>query len=174
LRRYSEQILEVLLDVQEGELALAYYQTVSPSLSDKKVLHKYFKLLCHCSIADAYSFMHTQADPSLFEILLERALTIHGLGRVRNGLALVDLPLTAAEERAMYDFLLHGQGRNLKNSADVVVMRKIATGKLSEVEADISSLSITTQPHHGITWQNVSSSIGRGTGPRSTLGNGVA
>jgi hypothetical protein len=170
--KYSEQILEVLLDVQQGDLAIAYYQTVSPLLSNPKVLHKYFELLCQCSIADAYTFMHSQTDPAaLFEILLEQALSIRGPGRARNGVELVDLPLTDAEEQKMYDFLLHGQGRNLEHAADVVVMRKIATGKLSEVEGDVSNFSVTTRPLRGITWQNVVGSINRGIGPRSILSN---
>jgi hypothetical protein len=138
------------------------------------VLHKYFQLLCQCSIADAYTFLRSLTDPgALFEILLEQALSIYGPAHLRNCVELVDLPLTDAEEIQMHDYLLHGQGRNLTHAADIIVMRKIVTGNLSEVEADVRNFNVTTRPHHGITWQNVVGSIARGTGQRSALSNGI-
>ncbi|KIW00926.1 hypothetical protein, variant [Verruconis gallopava] len=165
----AEELLDILLDLQKGEIAVALYQTVNPSFSNPKVLQKYFTLICQCSIADAYSFMHHQEDPSLFEILLAQALSGQGPERARNCVELIDLPFTAEEEEKMYDFYLHGPGRNLPNAADVVVMRKIATGKLSEVESDVRRLNVTKTPHDGMTWDNIVNSIGRGMGPRSNL-----
>ena len=127
------------MDRREGQLAIAYFQTVSPTLSSPKVLHDYFRLLCNLSTADAFTFMRSQDDPVFFEILLKQALS-HQDGRppTQHAVELVDLPFTEAEQVRMYDYYLQGPGRSLKHASDVVAMRKIATGQNDDLEGALS------------------------------------
>lgn len=54
---------------------------------------------------------------------------------------LIGLPLDQNEEEWFEESLLHGRGRSLRGAKDTVMMRRLATGKVSDLSTDLESLS---------------------------------
>jgi hypothetical protein len=169
---YSEDILSALLDSQEDELALAYYHTISPPLTNPELLLSYFKMLCRGSVTDAFYFSRSQQDSQrrqLLETLIDLALLPRGSQRARNGVELIDLPFNKSEEEWFEYFLLRdGKGRNLANAADTVMMRRIATGKLKDASSGLKELELSRRSYGDITWDNIVDGLEKGMGPRHT------
>lgn len=162
--RFADEILGTLIEHGQDGLAIAYYQSVGPPLREADVMCGYFTMLCKSSVTDAYMFARSQVDSAFFGTIIEEALYSQ---RLESAVALVDLPMTSQEAEFMEEFLLNGKGRDLKHAADVVVMRKVATGKLMVLDADIKRLNVTRRSYGGISWQNVVEGINRGLGPRT-------
>lgn len=53
---------------------------------------------------------------------------------------LVGLPLDDEEEQWFEEALLHGNAKALPGAKDSVMMRRLATGKLSDLSAELQSL----------------------------------
>lgn len=169
--RYTEEILTALLYAEKDELALAYYQTVSPSLANHDLLIQYFTMLSKGSITEAFYFSRTQSHSKrreLLELLIDQSFRASsGKQRADQGIELIDLPLDKDEEAWFENFLLRDtQGRNYRYAADVVMMRRIATGKLAQAKEDFRTLNLSNDRLNDITWSNVMDGLDKGMGPR--------
>ena len=94
----------------------------------------------------------------------------HGPERAGGGVELVELPLEQKEEQWLEDFLISGTGRNLAHAADLILMRKVMTGKFRDVTEDVKSLNVSRRAFHDITWRNVVDGLDKGVGPRKVGG----
>jgi hypothetical protein len=168
---YSEEILAALLHAEKDELALAYYQTVSPPLTNHDLLVDYFTMLSKGSITEAFYFSRTQPQSTrreLFEILINQSF--HALSakqRADQGVELVDLPFDKEEEEWFEHFLLRDtRGRNFPFAADAVMMRRIATGQIAQAKEDFHILKLSNHRIGDVTWSNVIDGLDKGMGPR--------
>ncbi|TID13945.1 hypothetical protein E2P81_ATG07012 [Venturia nashicola] len=165
--RYTTEILAALLNAGKGNLALAYCQTVSPSLADHDLLVQYFTMIAEGSVTQAFYFIRTQPPSKqrdLLQILIERTCR----GSPDEGVELVDLPLTQKEEADFEHFLLRDtHGRNYPHAADMVMMRRISTGKFSQAKEDFRTLNLSKIPRNDITWSNIMDGLDKGLGLRN-------
>jgi hypothetical protein len=127
-------------------------------------------MLCRGSITEAFYFSRTQPHSQrrkLLEILIDRALIARGKQRADNGVELVDLPFDKEEEGWLEHFLLRDtRGRNITSAADVVMMRRIAAGKLTEAVTDFKTLNLSSHRFGDVTWDNIMDGLDKGMGPR--------
>lgn len=70
---------------------------------------------------------------------------------------LINLPFDDTEESWFEDVLLHGLGRTLHGAKDTVMMRRLATGKLSNLSTDLEALS--GKKIDGINWDVLKQSM---------------
>ncbi|KAE9972875.1 hypothetical protein EG327_009351 [Venturia inaequalis] len=165
--KYTSEILAALLYAGKGKLALAYYQTVSPSLEDHDLLVQYFTMIAEGSVTEAFYFIRTQRPSmqcALLQILIERTCR----GTPDEGIELVDLPFTQKEEADFEHFLLRDiHGRNCPHAADMVMMRRISTGKFAQAKEDYRTLNLSKTPRNDITWSNIMDGLEKGLGPRN-------
>jgi hypothetical protein len=169
---YSKEILAALLHAEKDELALAYYQTMLPSLANHELLIDYFSVLCKGSITEAFYFSRTQPHSKrreLLELLIDETFrSPSGKQRADQGVELIDLPFNKEEEAWFENFLLKDtQGRNYRYAADVVMMRRIATGKLAQAKEDFHTLNLSNNRLGDVTWSNVMDGLDKGMGPRN-------
>jgi len=112
---------------------MAYYHTVSPTITSSKVLEAYFLVLCHASVTEAFYFSRAQGDLNhhvLFEKLIDYIHTeSKGAVRATRGVELIGLPLNEAEESWFEVFLEDGKGSTLPGAIDTLTMRRIALGR---------------------------------------------
>lgn len=166
--KYTEEILAALLHAKKGKLALAYYQTVSPSLANHDLLVQYFSVLSK-GITEAFYFLREQPHSKqreLLQILIDRSCR----GSPDEGIEMVDLPFNKEEEAWLEHFLLKDpQGRNSPHAADVVMMRRIATGKFAQAKEDFHTLNLSKTPRNDVTWSNIMDGLDKGMGPRNTV-----
>lgn len=165
--KYTEEILAALLYAGKDRLALAYYQTVSPSLTDHDLLVQYFTMISKGSVTEAFYFLRAQPRPKqrdLLQILIERSCR----GSPDEGIELVDLPFNQQEEADFEHFLLRdSHGRNCPHAADMVMMRCISTGKFTQAKEDFRTLHLAKTPRNDITWSNIMDGLDKGMGPRN-------
>jgi hypothetical protein len=166
---FKEDILSALLD-HGTNLALVYYHTVSPSLSEPDLLLKFFTKLSQASITEAYYFSQhemTSHRRALLEIIIDTAIAGKGPSRAARAVELVDLPLDADEEQWLEEYLLTGsKSRNVRGAADIIVMRKMAKGKLQESTEEMQNSKVSRVSINDVTWGNVKNGLERGMGPR--------
>lgn len=165
--KYTEEILGALLYARKDRLALAYYQTMSPSLADHDLLIQYFTMIAEGSVTEAFYFIRTQRPSdrcNLLQILIERTCR----GSPDEGIELMDLPFDQKEEADFEHFLLRdSRGRNCPHAADMVMMRRIATSKFSQAKKDFRTLNLSKTPRNDITWSNIMDGVDKGLGPRN-------
>ena len=132
---FPEEILYALCRhcQHDHTIPLQYYHTVSPPLSDPKVLEACFQCICKSSITEAFSFARAQT-PSIHRRLFERMLIfVHGSssGKLRSDRAveLISLPFDGEEQLWFEQFLLEGKGKSLFGAKDTVIMRYMALGQ---------------------------------------------
>ena len=123
---------------------MAYYFTVSPPLATEKVQKAFFATLCRASITEAFYFTRKN-DESLRRSYLEQLIvlvhkTTAGQIRSKRAMELISLPLDVKEEHWFEEALLQGSAKALHGAKDTVMMRRLATGKLSGLSADLESL----------------------------------
>ncbi|CAF9942678.1 MAG: hypothetical protein ALECFALPRED_009907 [Alectoria fallacina] len=138
---FPEEILYTLcLHAPDAALPVAYYQTVTPSITSGKVLETYFLTLCRVSITEAFYFSRTKGDLNhcvLFEKLIHFVhADSHGATKATRGVDLISLPLNEEEESWFTEFLEDGKGRSLAGANDTLIMRAIATGRSKPVSRD--------------------------------------
>ncbi|OJD23919.1 hypothetical protein ACJ73_04728 [Blastomyces percursus] len=125
----------------DDSLATAYYLTVSPPLATPKALNAYFALLCRTHITESFYFARKTPSPSSHRDLLEQLIifvlstTKLGETRAKRAMELINLPFSAEEERWFEDCLLTGKARHLPGAKDTVMMRRVATGRLQDLNA---------------------------------------
>lgn len=76
---------------------------------------------------------------------------------------LVSLPFSDVEEKFIEEFLSTGKGRSYRNAEDTVMMRRIATGRLSDVVKDQDTRGRRAD---GVNWDSLKNGIDKGLGPR--------
>ena len=123
---------------------MAYYFTVSPPLMSEKVQRAFFATLCRSSITEAFYFSRKH-DESLRRSYLEQLIefvhkTSAGQVRSKRAIELIGLPLDDKEEQWFEEALLRGNAKALHGAKDSVMMRRLATGKLSGLSAELESL----------------------------------
>jgi hypothetical protein len=70
---------------------------------------------------------------------------------------LVGLPLDEDEEVWFESVLLHGNASTLPGAKDTVMMRRLATGRVSDISPELESLS--GKKVDGLNWDNLRGSI---------------
>jgi len=136
---------------------MAYYHTVSPTITSSRVLEAYFLILCHASVTEAFYFSRGQGDLN-HRVLFEKLINfVHGKSkgatRAARGVELISLPLNADEEIWFEEFLEEGKGSTLPGAVDSITMRRIATGRSSAKSQ--SRKSGSGQTIEGVNWDTL-------------------
>ncbi|OAX85476.1 hypothetical protein ACJ72_00155 [Emergomyces africanus] len=144
----------------DDSLATAYYLTVSPPLASPKALNAYFALLCRTHITEAFYFTRKQPSPTSHRDLLEQLIlfvlstTKPGEARAKRAMELINLPFNAEEENWFEECLLTGKARNLPGAKDTVMMRRVATGRLQDLNSgDLETLG--GRKIEGLNWDDL-------------------
>ncbi|KAE8356576.1 hypothetical protein BDV28DRAFT_154583 [Aspergillus coremiiformis] len=145
---FPDEILYALtlptLPKHDDSLIMAYYLTVSPPLASAKVQKAVFKTLCRSSITEAFYFTRNYDDSlrqNYIGQLIEFVLTTEaGEIRSKRAMELIGLPFDDQEEDWFEDSLLRGSTKGLHGAKDTIMMRRLATGKLDNLSADLESL----------------------------------
>lgn len=149
-------------------LPLAYYHTVQPTFQSSGAVKKLFLAIAHMSVTEAYLFCQGQTDAShshLFEALI--AVVLSGSPdeiTAARAVELVNLPFKPGEEDLFETYLTSGEGRSLKRAKDTLMMRRIATGRLSEA---LSIRDLRSNNIGGLSWEMMQSSLLEGLGSRT-------
>ena len=159
LPTFPNEILYTLCRHSDHDVTLpiAYYQTVSPSISSSKVLEAYFHVLCQTSITEAFFFSRTQGDQN-HHVLFEKMITfVHvksrGAERASRGVELINLPFNEEEEPWFEHYLDQGKGNSLPGALDTLTMRLIATGRFAKGRQ--SGRSGGGQTIDGVNWETL-------------------
>ncbi|KNG80835.1 hypothetical protein ANOM_011217 [Aspergillus nomiae NRRL 13137] len=145
---FPDEILYVLtlpqLPKHDNSLVMAYYLTVSPPLASTKVQKAFFRTLCRSSITEAFYFTRNYDDSLRQNYLAQLIEFVHsteaGETRSKRAMELIGLPFDDQEEGWFEDSLLRGNAKGLHGAKDTVMMRRLATGKLENLSADLESL----------------------------------
>jgi hypothetical protein len=162
-------------DPKDDILALAYYNCVKPPLEDQKVRNEFAKYLAGRNVTEMYYWIHSRPEyeqKPLLEILIEQTLEKNAWSegpehdvytRDAKAIELVSLPFSEEEEEFIEKFLTEGKGRTFQSAQDTVMMRRIATGKLTDVAAEAG---IRGRRVDGVNWEILQGGVKRGLGPR--------
>lgn len=169
---FSDEILEVLVRhaKQDLTLALAYYHTVQPTLSNRIAIECLFSAMARTSVTEAFYFCRGQPEYTqrhMFQMLIAAVLNNSSPETIADRcVELVNLPFSMEEEGWFEDYLLRGDGRALKKGKDTLMMRKIGTGSFTE---SLSLKGIHNRPIAGLDWGSLSGAVEDGLGPRLDL-----
>jgi hypothetical protein len=179
---FPDEILAALLhrktypeELEGGDvLPLTYYNCVKPPLADEHIKVDFVRYLADRNVTETYYWIHARPSSDhrpLLEVLIESTLR-SGTGgaagdepypRQDKAMELVGLPLTEEEEGWLESYLTEGNGRNFRNAMDTVLVRRLATGKLSEVTGETRFKAKTVE---GVNWDMLRDGVERGVGPR--------
>ncbi|KAL2014357.1 hypothetical protein VTN00DRAFT_1882 [Thermoascus crustaceus] len=176
---FPDEILYVLtlqhLPKCDDSLALSYYHTVSPPLASEKVQQAFFEVLCRASITEAFYFARKNDDSNRRKYLEQLVLFVHKTGagqdRGNRAMELVNLPLDEQEEEWFENCLLHGAAKTLHGAKDTVLMRRLATGKLSDLSAEVESLG--GKKVDGLNWDDLKEIMSKHTQLMTAPGSSV-
>ncbi|KAH7369823.1 nuclear pore complex assembly-domain-containing protein [Rhexocercosporidium sp. MPI-PUGE-AT-0058] len=166
---FADEILEVLVRKSKEDLtlALAYYHTAQPTLTGRSAIECLFSAIARTSVTEAFYFARGQpqyAQRHMFEMLISVVLNNSPKETIGDrSLELVNLPLSLEEDGWLEEYVLHGDGRNLKRGRDTLMMRKIGTGNFTD---SLSMRGINNRPIDHLDWSNLSEGIKHGLGPR--------
>lgn len=145
-------------------LPVAYYHSVSPSITTSKALEAYYLTLCRSSITEAFYFSRAQGDLNhrvLFEKLINFVLAqSSGAIKAIRGVELINLPFSETEESWLQSFLREGKGSYLQGAKDTLIIRSLATGLPGALG------NLKTRGSHkidGVNWATLKSSIQTGS-----------
>lgn len=140
---------------------MAYYLTVSPPLASEGVQRAFFQTLCRSSITEAFFFTRNYQEmlrQAYFELLVEFVhRTEAGQIRSQRAMELIGLPFDDQEEQWLEDTLLRGSAKGLHGSKDTVMMRRLATGKLTGLSPELESLG--GKKIDGVNWDVLKKSM---------------
>jgi hypothetical protein len=164
---YPEEILYTLCrhtPKNDCSLPLAYYQTVSPSITSQKVLEALFLVLCRSSITEAFFFSRAQGQNihhRLFQKLIKFILA-QSKGEVIaiRGASLMSLPLNEIEDTWITEYLKDGEGRNLPGAKDTMIMRGLTKGDLKMLQGGGEDLA--GKKIKGVNWAVLKEGLQRG------------
>ncbi|CBX98024.1 hypothetical protein LEMA_P094330.1 [Plenodomus lingam JN3] len=164
---------------EDEVLPLAYYNCVKPPLDDEKVRVDFAKYLAGRNVTETYWWIHTRPEyehKALLEILVEQTLekgawssspVDDGYSRSDKAVELVSLPLSDGEDEFIEKFLTEGKGRTFRGAEDTVMMRRIATGRLTQAVGENGLRGIRKD---GVNWEILRDSMKNGLGPRRDEG----
>lgn len=140
---------------------IAYYHTACPPLASEKVQKAFFETLCRASITESFYFTrkHDETERRKYLELLIYFVLNTGAGQIRSNRAteLIGLPLDDREEEWFEECLLRGRGRSLHGAKDTVMMRRLASGKFSNLSTDLESLG--GKKIDGVNWDVLKQSM---------------
>ncbi|KAH7378683.1 nuclear pore complex assembly-domain-containing protein [Pyrenochaeta sp. MPI-SDFR-AT-0127] len=160
---------------QDDILPLAYYNCVKPPLEDQKVRNEFAKYLAGRNVTEMYYWIHGRPDyeqKPLLEILIEQILEKNAwsrdaddeaYSREEKAVEFVGLPFTEDEEDYIEKFLTEGRGRVFQGAQDTVMMRRIATGRLTAVAGEAGARGRRVD---GVNWEMLKDGVKKGLGPR--------
>lgn len=178
---FPDEILLTLLkgggqgNPQDDILPLAYYNCVKPPLEEQKVRNEFAKYLAGRNVTEMYSWIHGRPEHEqkpLLEILIEQTLEKNAwssdaddtaYSRKDKAVELVSLPFTKDEGEFIEKFLTEGKGRVFQGAQDTVMMRRIATGRLTAVAGETGARGRRVD---GVTWEILKDGVKKGLGPR--------
>ena len=167
---FADEILEILVKASKNDftLPLAYYHTVAPTLKTRTAIECLFSALARTSVTEAWVFARAQNQYShrhMLEMLISLVLHNSTSDTMSDRcVELVGLALSKQEEEWMEDYLLRGEGMQLKRGRDMVMMRRIGTGNFKE------SLELKgIQRGHGeaLNWGTLSGAVKHGLRARA-------
>ncbi|KAL9603710.1 MAG: hypothetical protein Q9219_001029 [cf. Caloplaca sp. 3 TL-2023] len=133
---FPEEIIYTLCthpEQQDDMLPLAYYHTVSPAITSRKVLEAFFSVLVRASVTDAFFWARKQGEVNhrnLFEQLVHAILDeVEGEDRARRSVELIYLPFGREEEIWFETYLASEKGRDRSGAEDMLGVRKMVTGR---------------------------------------------
>lgn len=120
---------------EDHKLPLAYYHTVEPVLKSPAAFEALLDAKARTNLFEAVLFARARPE-SMRELLFRRIITNvlsgpKGDQKAERASELVALPLDPLEERWFEEFLTEGDGKRLKAAKDTLMMRRIATGRVS-------------------------------------------
>ncbi|KAF2122442.1 nuclear pore complex assembly-domain-containing protein [Lophiotrema nucula] len=180
---FPDEIMEALLDQRnipmgatyaEYILPMAYYNCAKPPLAHERAKIAFVRYMADRSVTDTFYWIRGRPEhehKQLLEILVEETLEQHSVTRNINqkytreerAMELVNLPFDDEEEQWVEAFLTEGKGRNFHAAKDTVIMRKIATGRLSAAADDGH---LRGKKHENLNWEVLKDGLRRGLGPR--------
>ncbi|KAF2846016.1 hypothetical protein T440DRAFT_511168 [Plenodomus tracheiphilus IPT5] len=177
LLRGRDRLNSIGIKKNEGDesLPLAYYNCVKPPLDDDKVRVEFAKYMSGRNVTETYWWIHTRPEhehQALLEILVEQTLEKDawsrnpedgGYTRSNKAVELVSLPFSDEEDEYMERFLTEGKGRTYQGAHDTVLMRRIATGRLTQM---VDENGTRGRRIDGVQWEILRDSVKRGLGPR--------
>lgn len=114
-------------------LPLAYYHTTQPVFKTAEALELLFGALARTSVTEALYMSRRypeHARQQLFERLVASVLDPSPADQAAlRGKELASMPLDAAEEKWLQEYLAVGDGKKSKNARVVAQMRQIVTGR---------------------------------------------
>lgn len=167
---FQDEIIDILVKRSKDNdfsLALAYYYTAQPTLSSSTALESLFSAIARTSVTEAFYFSRGQPEHArrhMFEMLI--ALVLNNSSRdtiADRSVELVNLPFTGEEELWFREYLLHGEGRSIRNAKDTLMMRCIGTGNFTE---SLSLDGMNARSIGGLDWATLSGAVQDGLGPR--------
>jgi len=161
---------------EDDILPLAYYNCVKPPLEKDKIRDEFAQYLAGRNVTETYWWIHTRPEyehKALLELLIEQTLERNAWSnspddddypRSEKAVELVSLPFTEAEEEHIERFLTEGKGRTYQGAQDTVLIRRIATGRLTRAlgETNLRGRRIT-----GLNWETLKDGVKKGLGPRT-------
>lgn len=160
---FPDEILYALTSSpkQDDSLAIAYYVTTSPPLASKKTLVAYFSTLCRTSVTEAFYFSRKRENGVRNELLVQLikfVLSIKaGETRAKKAMDLINLPLNQVEEQWFEEYLLDGEGKHLHGAQDTVMMRRVATNRLENLDSGLGSLG--GRRIEGLNWDDLKKNL---------------
>lgn len=167
---FQDEIIEVLVKYpkdSEMSLALVYYHTVQPTLTNPAALESLFTAIAKTSPTEAFYFAREQPEYSqrrMFERLIAVVLNNSSKDTIADrSVELINLPMTEEEEGWFNEYLLNGDGRSIRRAKDTVIMRKIGTGKFKD---PLPLDGINSRSIGGLDWTTLTGAVEDGLGPR--------
>ncbi|KAF7716985.1 Uncharacterized protein PECH_003204 [Penicillium ucsense] len=162
---FPDEILYVLtlphLPKHDDGLAIAYYHTTAPPLAGPNVQRAFFETLCRSNVTEAFFFTRKWDECQrrlYFDQLVEFVLkTPAGQTRSRRAMELVGLPFGEDEEDWFEETLLHGTARTFPGAKDTVMMRRLATGRVTGLENELEALG--GKKVDGLNWDTLRHSM---------------
>lgn len=149
------------LPKHDDSLAIAYYLTAAPPLATEKIQRAFFETLCRSSVTEAFYFTRKYDEHhrhNFFEQLVEFVhKTGAGQTRSRRAMELVGLPFDAVEEQWFEESLLRGSASSFPGAKDTVMMRRLATGQMDGLGAELESLG--GKKVDGLNWDDLRQSM---------------
>lgn len=160
---------------EDDILPLAYYNCVKPPLEDPKIRDEFAKYLSGRNVTETYYWIRERPDHEhnhLLEILMEQTLErsawahddAEDYPRQDKALEFVSLPFISEEEEFIEKFLTEGKGRTFRGAQDTVLMRQVATGRLTDVANETGTKG--GKRLDGVNWDMLKDGVGQGLGPR--------
>lgn len=149
------------LPKHDDSLAIAYYLTNAPPLATEDVQRAFYETLCRSNVTEAFYFTRRYDELQRRNYFEQLVQFVHkspaGQTRSKRAMELVGLPLGEDEEDWFEEALLHGSARSFPGAKDTVMMRRLATGKMSDLGTELESLG--GKKVDGLNWDTLRESM---------------